>query len=111
MMRLMDETAATVDALANELREQGIALPKVALDQLGTDMTAFLTTLAPLVADPVTHRQEILDQADDLLDAAVALLERAARFRLPSAGWGSALDWRHSAFARDIPLWSSPPWG
>jgi hypothetical protein len=89
--------ATDADMSVNRAR---IAVPKAALDQLGGDMTAYLaTTLAPLVADPVAHRQDIIGQADDLLDAAVALLDRAARFRIPSAGWGFALDWRRSAFA------------
>jgi glutamine---fructose-6-phosphate transaminase (isomerizing) len=54
MMRLMDETAATVDALASELRERGIALhlcggPRSTLPWLGDDSPAIdaITMLVP----------------------------------------------------------------
>ena len=75
-----------------------IAGPKVALDTLRADIAAFLSTLAPLVADPVAQRATILANVDAYVDAATALLERAARFRIPSSGWGFALAWRHNAF-------------
>jgi hypothetical protein len=76
-----------------------VATPKAALDGLGADMTAFLATLNPVVADPVTNRATILAQIDAYLDQAVALLHRAAGFRLATAGWGFALDRRHTAIA------------
>ena len=76
-----------------------IATPKAALDALGADITTLLATLNPVVADPVTNRATILAQIDAYLDQAIALLQRAAGFRLASAGWGFALDGRHSAIA------------
>jgi hypothetical protein len=92
-----DATAAANAAVS--LDRARIAGPKTALDSLRSDVASFVATLAPLVADPVTHRATILAQIDTYLDQAVSLLSRAARFRLPSAGWGFALAWRHDAFA------------
>jgi hypothetical protein len=76
-----------------------IATPKAALDGLGADITAWLATLNPVVADPVTNRATILAQIDAYLDQAISLLHRTAGFRLASAGWGFALDGRHAAVA------------
>jgi hypothetical protein len=76
-----------------------VAAPKADLDTLGSDITSFLATLAPVVADPVTNRATILAQIDAYLDLAISLLHRAAGFRLASAGWGFALDGRHGAIA------------
>jgi hypothetical protein len=75
-----------------------IAGPKATLDTLRADLTALLAALTPLAADPVAQRGTILGTVDTHLDAAVALLDRAARFRLPASGWGFALAWRHNAF-------------
>jgi hypothetical protein len=91
-----DATAAANAAVSMD--QARIAGPKAALDSLGSDISSFLATLAPLVADPVTQRPTILAQIDTYLGQAVQLLERAAAFRLPSAGWGFALGWRHDAF-------------
>jgi hypothetical protein len=74
-----------------------LAGPKAALDALGVDVTSFLATLGPLVADPGANRATILAQIDAYVDETVSLLERAARFRLASAGWGFALDQRRGA--------------
>jgi hypothetical protein len=76
-----------------------VAAPKATLDGLSSDVTSFLATLAPLVADPVANRATILAEIDTYLDQAVSLLDRAARFRLVSAGWGFALEWRRGAVA------------
>jgi hypothetical protein len=76
-----------------------IAVPAGALATLSLDIGAFLATLSPLVADPAANRDAIVAGIDGFLDAAVALLERAARFAIPSSGWGFAYAWRHSAVA------------
>ncbi|MGH9494855.1 MAG: hypothetical protein ACRD3B_07655, partial [Candidatus Sulfotelmatobacter sp.] len=76
-----------------------ITLPKMALDQLGSDMDAFLGVLSPLGADTVTNRGAIIAGIDGFLDSAVSLLERASRFNIGLSGWGFAYAWKHSAFA------------
>jgi hypothetical protein len=73
--------------------------PKADLDTLSGDVTAFVATLAPLVADPVANRAAIIAGIDGFIDGAVALLERAARFNIPQSGWGFAYAWRHRAVA------------
>jgi hypothetical protein len=75
-----------------------IILPKKALDQLGTDMDAFLSTLSPLTADVVANRAAIIAGIDGFLDSAVSLLDRSARFNLNLSGWGFAFAWKTAAF-------------
>jgi hypothetical protein len=75
-----------------------IATPKNALNTLGTDIDTFLGTLTPLLTDPVANRATLIAGVDGFIDSAVALLQRAATFALPSSGWGFALDWKHTAF-------------
>ncbi len=67
------------------------------LKALGVDIDAFLGTLAPSLDDPVAHRAAIIANVDASLAGAVTLLERAARFSMPSSGWGFAYSWRHTA--------------
>jgi hypothetical protein len=76
-----------------------IAGPAGALATLGTDIGTFLAALEPLVADPAANRAAIVAGIDGFLDAAVALLERAARFAMPLSGWGFAYAWRQRAVA------------
>jgi hypothetical protein len=76
-----------------------IAKPKAQLDTLAGDVGDFLATLEPLVADPVANRAAIVAAIDGVVDDAVKLLERAARFNLPLSGWGFVYDRRRSAFA------------
>ena len=66
-------------------------------DALSADVGTFLAN--PLIQDPAGNRVQLLQQIDQLLDDAVALLERAARFNLPESGWGFILDWKRKAFA------------
>jgi hypothetical protein len=73
--------------------------PKGDLDTLSADITAYLATLSPLVADPAANRAAIVNGIDGFLDGAVALLERAARFNVPQSGWGFAYAWRQRAVA------------
>jgi hypothetical protein len=82
-----------------------IAEPKKTLDTLLGAVEAYLVPLKPLLADPlvdptvdpVANRAAILAGVDGFLDEAVALLERAARFGVPQAGWGFAYAWRRQA--------------
>ena len=73
-------------------------MPKAALDQLGTDIDAYLAPLNGLLADPVTNRAALIAGIDGFLDGAVALLDRCARFNLNLSGWGFAFAWRAAAF-------------
>lgn len=76
-----------------------ITSPMAALEALRQETAAFAATLAPLVDDPVAGRPTILANVDTYLDTATGLLARAARFRLPSCGWGFAYSWRRRAAA------------
>ena len=54
------------DAAANDsvaLDRSRIATPKAALDALSADIAAFLATLSPVAADPVTNRATILTRS------------------------------------------------
>jgi hypothetical protein len=95
---LTNDATATANA-AVSLDRARVATPKAALDSLASEITAFLATLDPVVADPVANRATILAQIDAYLDEAISLLHRTAGFRLASAGWGFALDGRHTAIA------------
>ncbi len=75
-----------------------IATPLAALKTLGSDIDAFLATLAPLLADTVANRNAIIAGVDNTLAKAVEFLERAARFAMPSSGWGFAYDWLRTSF-------------
>ncbi|HLK00858.1 MAG TPA: hypothetical protein VKU39_13250 [Streptosporangiaceae bacterium] len=88
--------AANADVSADRARVAG---PYADLVTLGTDLGTLAGTLAPLAADPVTHRATILAQVDTYIDQAVVLLRRAASFRLAAAGHGFVLTARHQAFA------------
>jgi hypothetical protein len=91
--------AASPDANSQVFVDQTrIAMPKTALDTLGTDMGTFLGVLSPLVADTVTNRGAIIAGIDGYLDSAVSLLERASRFNIGLSGWGFAYAWKHTAF-------------
>jgi hypothetical protein len=74
-----------------------ISGPKADLDTLSADITTFLGTLAPLIADPVANRAAIVAGIDGFIDTAAALIERAARFNLPQSGWGFVYAWRQRA--------------
>jgi hypothetical protein len=87
---------ANADVSADRAR---IAGPYADLVTLGAGIAALAATLAPLAADPVTHRATILAQVDTYTGQAVPLLEQAAGFRLASAGWGFAFSARQAAFA------------
>jgi hypothetical protein len=64
------------------------------------NVDSFTTFLSdPLIVDPAGSRAQVLQGIDDLLGAAAALLERAARFALPQSGWGFIADWKRKAFS------------
>jgi hypothetical protein len=76
-----------------------IAGPDGDLATLVTDIDAYLAPLDALLADPVVNRDAIIAGIDAFLNDGVGLLERAARFAMPSSGWGFAYGWRRSAVA------------
>jgi len=75
-----------------------ISGPAGDLKTLGDDIEPYLATLAPLLANTVAHRVQILNNVDTNLNKAVGFLERAAKFAMPSSGWGFAYDWLRLAF-------------
>jgi hypothetical protein len=78
-----------------------ITLPRTTLGQLSTDLTTFDTTALSPLGDVVANRADIVSHIDDWIDAAVALLARAALFSIPQSGWGFAYDVRARIF-RDV---------
>jgi hypothetical protein len=76
-----------------------IAVLLTALDALSADIGTFLAPLNALLANPLANQAAILAGIDGFIDAAVTLLERAARFAMPLSGWGFALGWRQRAVA------------
>lgn len=72
--------------------------PLTQLTKIDSDITTFLGTLTPLLADTVTNRAAILAGIDGFLDSTVALLERASRFNIGNSGWGFAHDWTSQVF-------------
>ena len=96
--RANDSTSADNAAVFVDVSR--ITTPLATLTALASEIDSFVnTTLAPLLADPVANRAQIIAQVDSLLTQAIGLLERAARLALPSSGWGFALNWVHTAFA------------
>src|SRR5262249_19688816 len=75
-----------------------ISQPNSDLDTLANDIENYLTTLSPLLADTAANRAQIVNQIDVNLDKAIGLLERLARFAMPSPGWGFGYAWRQTAF-------------
>jgi hypothetical protein len=88
---LQDDASAFADPLR-------VSIPKADLDTLHSDTGTFLGALGALTADTVVNRSAIVTGIDGFVDAAVALLERAARFAIPSSGWGFAYHWKRTAF-------------
>ena len=76
-----------------------VAGPKAQLDTLSAGVAAYLASLTPLLADPVANRAALVGGIDNFIDQVIGLLEQAAWFGLPQAGWGFAYDWRRSALA------------
>ncbi len=75
-----------------------ISKPLADLKTLANDVNAFLATLSPLLLDTAANRAAIIAAVDNTLAAAVGFLERAARFAMPSSGWGFAYDWLRTSF-------------
>ena len=76
-----------------------IAAAATALDALGADVNAFLTSLAPQLVDTTANRAATPANVDGLLDTASGFLARAALFGVPKSGWGFAYLWRKAAVA------------
>jgi hypothetical protein len=74
-----------------------VAEPKAQLDLLAADLSGFISTLQPLLADPQANRATLLANVDVHLDETVALLARAASFGIPQSGWGFVYGWRRAA--------------
>ncbi|HEX2375691.1 MAG TPA: hypothetical protein VHO93_17060 [Actinomycetota bacterium] len=68
------------------------------------DLTTLAAEMAPLLDDPVAHRDDILASIDTWIARAMALLVAASRFAVPGAGSGFAYDWKKRTFARALAL-------
>jgi hypothetical protein len=91
---------AKIDQNASVLADRArIAGPDSDLATLGTDIDGYLAPLSALLADPVASHDAIVSGIDAFLNDGVGLLERAARFAMPSSGWGFAYAWRRTAVA------------
>jgi hypothetical protein len=76
-------------------------LLQTVVDDLNTFVTGLASITPASITDPIAPAvlNPLLARVDVLVDSAAALLERAARFGLPQAGWGSQLGWKRDAFA------------
>ena len=75
-----------------------------ALDALDVDLASQLTALGAITVDPVGQRAQMVTSIDDLVDDVIDLLDRAARFGLPSTGWGDIDQRRTDTFATVVRL-------
>lgn len=99
---------ATDCALMNEARahhDDALAIDQSRIDlivtrmgELRDDLQTYLTTLEPLLADPVTNRAAIVAAIEARIDSLVALLARGAGFGVRQAGWGMVHDFVGSTF-------------
>ncbi|MFE0100610.1 hypothetical protein [Streptomyces sp. NPDC059009] len=93
----------TVDRSADEavsLPRQRPAAVRAALDDLRTDVIAYLADLAPLYpADPaLPHRDELIRKVDSFLTRYAELITAAGGFGMVRSGWGELADWRREVF-------------
>jgi hypothetical protein len=96
-------------ALMNEARTQQddqpvadkarLDLVRNAMVTLRGDINSFIVALEPLLADLPNRAPDIVAGIDATIAALVELLERAARFAVPQAGWGFAYDFRQRTYA------------
>lgn len=98
---LPGEASGELDAAAAVAPGRLLAVRAV-LDQLATDVTAYLAAWEPLVEDVEANRPVLLAGTDTAVDDAVALLERGARLAVPGTGWGQALASRGAQYARTV---------
>jgi hypothetical protein len=62
--------------------------------EAGDDLTGLAADMAPWLADPVVHRQDILDAIDGWIARAMALFTAASFFAVPGSGTGFLYDWK-----------------
>ncbi|MCA1711796.1 MAG: hypothetical protein LC789_09260 [Actinobacteria bacterium] len=72
------------------------------LTTLVTDVTAFLATWQPLLADVPTNLAALLAGTDTAVADATALLDRGGRLAVPGAGWGGLVANRQAQFAATV---------
>jgi hypothetical protein len=96
-LTLSNEATGDQDAsvFANDAR---VTLPLGTLTTLRGALDTFINTTQPLADDPVAHRADIINDADNLVADVAALLERAAAFSIPQTGWGFAFDFKRRLF-------------
>jgi hypothetical protein len=87
------DTAVSVDP-------NRITTVRGALATLRVDLAAFRSPLAALTADRDANRAALIAGADATASQLEALLDRAARFVMPQAGWGFLYDFRARIFSR-----------
>ncbi|MET7718557.1 hypothetical protein [Streptomyces sp. NPDC005407] len=93
----------TVDRSADEavsLPRERPAAVREALDDLRTDVNAYLADLLPLYpSDPAPpNRNEVIDGIDTFLATYAELIGAAARFGMVRSGWGEVTGWRREVF-------------
>jgi hypothetical protein len=98
---LAREASGDLDAVAVADPARLVAVHTL-LGTLLTDANAYLAVWEPRLADLVTHRDDVLNETDDAVDDAVALLETGARLAVPGSGWGQAIASRGGQYARTI---------
>jgi hypothetical protein len=79
-----------------------LAAVQTVLGGLLGDVTAYLATWQPLLADLTGQRAAILAGADGAADDAVELLARGALLAVPGSGWGQVYASRSAAYAATV---------
>ena len=97
-LTLMNEATVTGDA-GSVAEKSRLDLVRGAMQTLRDDIAAFLPTIEGPLSDLPNRRDEILADVDTYITDLTALLERAATFAVPQAGWGFAYDFRRRTFA------------
>ncbi|MGN6682051.1 MAG: hypothetical protein ACTHKL_30170 [Streptosporangiaceae bacterium] len=97
------EASHDLDATA-ELDRTRLEDVQAILAGLLQDVTGYLSTWEPRLADLDTQRAVVLAGTDDAVDDAVELLARGAMLAVPGSGWGQAYASRAAAYASLIAL-------
>ncbi|WP_280252750.1 hypothetical protein [Nocardia abscessus] len=72
---------------------------RTAMSTARNDLTTFIASFAPLLADIENRQPDIIATVDDTIDTGATLLAQAASFAIPAAGWGFVYDMRRRTYA------------
>jgi hypothetical protein len=96
-LSLANEASVSQDS-GPEVNAARLTALRTTLNTLRGDVDAFISALQPLLDDLPSRADDLVDAIDTNIDTLVALLERAARFSMPQAGWGFAYQFREGQY-------------